>query len=156
MLISLLPMPRSPAWWQSLALGSRASQWLKLSLGWFHAEWGQCLYHWIVLRTEGNNKCRVWTVLTHIGPPYKLTIITNHSNGMPPYFYRTQFAVLIIISISRLLIVFLKIDLLMICECTIAVFRHQKRHQIPWHMVTSHHVCAVFWTQDLQKSSRRS
>lgn len=35
--------------------------------------------------------------MTHTGPPYKLTIITNHSNGMPPQFYRAQWALLHVI-----------------------------------------------------------
>lgn len=72
MLIVLFLGPQSPAWQHSLAMGSWASQWLMLSLSWFHVELGQCLYHWTDLRLEGKNPHRIWTVLTHTGPSYKL------------------------------------------------------------------------------------
>ena len=42
-------------------------------------------------------------------------------------------------------------------EYTVAVFRHTRRgHQIPLHMVVSHHVVAGNWTQNLWKSSQCS
>jgi hypothetical protein len=54
-------------------------------------------------------------------------------------------------------IYFFKIYLCIICEYTVAVFRHTKRRcQIPLQMVVSHHVVARIWTQDLWKSSQCS
>jgi hypothetical protein len=50
---------------------------------------------------------------------------------------------------------FLKIYLFIICEYTVAVFRHSRRgSQILLQMVVSHHVVAGIWTPDLRKSSR--
>jgi hypothetical protein len=50
---------------------------------------------------------------------------------------------------------FFKIYLFIICEYTVAVFRHSRRgSQILLQMVVSHHVIAGIWTPDLQKSSR--
>jgi hypothetical protein len=52
-------------------------------------------------------------------------------------------------------IFFLKIYFIIICNYTVAVFRHTRRgSQILLRMVVSHHVVAGIWTLDLRKNSR--
>ena len=52
---------------------------------------------------------------------------------------------------------FLKIYLFIVCEYTVAVFRHTRRgHRIPLQMVVSHHVVAGNWIQDFWKNSQCS